>query len=398
MRLSGLLGSQQETLPGITGTARLQRRDGALPQRVAARDIVFLDRVDLDRRTAETLVAHEVSAVINASSSISGKYPNLGPEVLLAAGVKLIDDVGSEPLRGIRDGATVRLHSGGVFLSGKRGEELVVHGSEQDAETVAARMSEAKSAMSARVEEFSTNTAEFLRRERMLVLDGIGVPEVRIGMSGRHVLVLAPGEGHGTELERLRRYVREYCPVLIGVSEGADTLRAHGLKPDVILGDPTLLNERTLREAGEVVIPAGADGHAPGTARVQELGIGAVTFPAGGNPEDLALLLADVHGAALVVTAGSRASLEEFLDRERSLSNPSTFLIRMRLAGKVVDGSAALEFERSRLSNVVFLVLAFGVLLVGLLALAASGVGAPYLTVLGGFAEAVLEFCTGMIT
>ncbi|NHD15460.1 MULTISPECIES: putative cytokinetic ring protein SteA [unclassified Actinopolyspora] len=398
MRLSGLLGSQQETLPGITGTARLQRRDGALPQRIAARDIVFLDRVDLDRRTAETLVAHEVSAVINASSSISGKYPNLGPEVLLAAGVKLIDDVGPEALRGLRDGATVRLHSGGVFLRGKRGEELLVHGSEQDAETVAARMSEAKSAMSARVAEFSTNTAEFLRRERMLVLDGIGVPEVRVEMLGRHVLVLAPGEGHAVELGRLRRYVREHCPVLIGVSEGADTLRAHGLTPDVIVGDPTLLTERTLGEAGEVVIPAGPDGHAPGTARVQELGIGAVTFPAGGNPEDLALLLADVHGAALVVIAGSRASLEEFLDRERSLSNPSTFLTRMRLAGKVVDGSAAMEFERSRLSNIVFLVLAFGVLLMGLLALAASGVGAPYLTVLGGFAEAVLEFCTGMIT
>ncbi|WP_019854216.1 putative cytokinetic ring protein SteA [Actinopolyspora mortivallis] len=396
MRLTDLLGSQQETLPGIVGTARVQRRDGELPPRIAPRDIVFLDRVDLDRRTAEVIVECEASAVINASSSISGKYPNLGPEVLLAAGVTLIDDVGREVLHRIRDGATVRLHSGGVFLRDKKGEQLIVHGSEQRSDTVAARMSEAKSAMRARIEDFAVNSVEFLRRERMLVLDGIGVPELRVDMSGRHVLVLAPGEGHDTELRRLRRYIRECSPLLVGVGKGAETLHSAGLKPDVVVGDPTSVDERALGAAAEVVIPAGTDGSAPGTERIRQLGLGAVTFPAGGNPEDLALLLADVHGASLVVTAGFRATLDEFLDARRARSNPSTFLIRMRLGGKVVDGAAVPELERARRSNVMVLLLVLGTLLAGFLAVALYGEG-PRFTFLWGFAESVLEFGRGLL-
>ena len=97
-------------------------------------------------------------------------------------------------------------------------------------------------------------------------------------------------------------------------------------------------------------MPAHMDGHAPGLERVQDLGIGAVTFPASGNAEDLALLLADTHGADLVVTVGFQATLHEFLDRGRSGSNPSTFLTRLKLGSKVVDGKAVATLHRSRVS------------------------------------------------
>ena len=86
----------------------------------------------------------------------------------------------------------------------------------------------------------------------------------------------------------------------------------------MIVGDPDGLSTETLRSGAEVVVPAHFDGHAPGLERVQDLGIGAVTFPASGNAEDLALLLADTHGADLVVTVGFQATLHEFLDRGRS--------------------------------------------------------------------------------
>ena len=46
-------------------------------------DIVVLDVLDLDRITADALVDADIAAVINASPSISGRYPNLGPEVLV---------------------------------------------------------------------------------------------------------------------------------------------------------------------------------------------------------------------------------------------------------------------------------------------------------------------------
>ena len=86
------------------------------------------------------------------------------------------------------------------------------------------------------------------------------------------------------------------------------------------------------------MVPADTDGHAPGLERIQDLGIGAVTFPSSGNPEDLALLIAESHGACLVVTVGTQATLAEFLDRGRSGSNPSTFLTRLKLGARLVDG------------------------------------------------------------
>jgi uncharacterized membrane-anchored protein len=96
MKMSALLSRNASTRPGITGTARVDRDIDRLLQRVGAGDIVVLDALDLDRITADALVEAGVAAVINASPSISGRYPNLGPEVLVANGVTLIDETGPE--------------------------------------------------------------------------------------------------------------------------------------------------------------------------------------------------------------------------------------------------------------------------------------------------------------
>ena len=125
--------------------------------------------------------------MVNASPAISGRFPNLGPEALIAAGVMLIDDVGDETLNRLRDGARLRLHDGAVFS----GEELIGQGVLQTAESVANAMRAAKDGLSNQLEAFSANTIEFIRRDRALLLDGVGVPDVRVLLHGHHVLVVA---------------------------------------------------------------------------------------------------------------------------------------------------------------------------------------------------------------
>ncbi|QRP48972.1 putative cytokinetic ring protein SteA [Amycolatopsis sp. FDAARGOS 1241] len=375
MKLTGLLARNHEALPGITGVARVDRRTRELLRRVSAGDVVVLDQLDLDRATADALVDAEVAAVLNASPSISGRFPNLGPEILVDAGIPLIDSVGGELLRTVKDGTKLRVHEGGVFI----GERQIASGVEQTAESVADQMIEAKAGMSTQLEAFSANTIEFLRRERTLILDGVGVPELRVPMRDRHVLVVAGGTGHAEDLKRLKKYLREHRPVVVGVDAGADTLRAHGYPPDVIVGDPTGIGTATLRSGGEVVVPAQPDGHAPGVERIQDLGIGAVTFPATGNAEDLALLLADAHGASLVVTVGFQATLREFLDHGRSGSNPSTFLTRLKLGTKLVDGKAVATLHRSRVSLGAVALLILAAVVVVVAALLVSDVGSVYL-------------------
>jgi uncharacterized membrane-anchored protein len=375
MKLSGLLARNTETLPGIYGVARVDRRTRELLRRISPGDIVVLDQLDLDRATADALVDAEVAGVVNASPSISGRFPNLGPEILVAAGVPLVDSVGGEVLRSLKDGTKIRLLEGVVYA----GQRQIAQGVEQTRESIADQMIEAKAGMSTQLEAFSANTIEFLRRERTLILDGVGVPEVRVPLRDRHVLVVASGNGHAEDLKKLKKYIAEHRPVLVGVDAGADALRAQGYKPDIIVGDPHGIGAETLKSGGEVVVPAQPDGHAPGVERIQDLGIGAVTFPASGNSEDLALLLADAHEASLVVTVGFHATLREFLDQGRSSSNPSTFLTRLKLGAKLVDGKAVATLHRNRVSIGAIVLLVLSAIVMVAAALLVSDVGSVYL-------------------
>ncbi|HEV2474508.1 MAG TPA: hypothetical protein VGS41_17655, partial [Chthonomonadales bacterium] len=63
------------------------RRTKNLAKRIRAGDIAFIHHVDLDATAARSLADRKVYAVINAARSVSGKYPNQGPGVLLDAGV-----------------------------------------------------------------------------------------------------------------------------------------------------------------------------------------------------------------------------------------------------------------------------------------------------------------------
>lgn len=394
MKLPGLLTRTNDSLPGTQGVARVDRRTGDLVRRASAGDIVVLDQLDLDRRTADALVAAEVAGVVNASPSTSGRFPNLGPEVLVAAGVPLIDGVGTELLSTVKDGTKLRLHEGKIY----NGERELAEGTEQTPESVADQMIEAKAGMSAQLEAFSANTIEFLRRERTLILDGVGVPELEVSMRDREVLVLGDGPDAAEDLRSLKRYINEHRPVIVGVDGGADILAEAGYHPKIIVGDPQGIGTETLKSGAEVVVPAQSDGHAPGLARIQDLGIGAVTFPASGNAEDLALLLAESQGASLVVTVGFQATLREFLDRGRSGSNPSTFLTRLKLGSKIVDGKAVATLHRSRVSTAAIVLLVGAALLVLLAALLLSDVGKVYLDYLiQGFNDA-LTWVKGLLS
>ena len=168
--------------------------------------------------------------------------------------------------------------------------------------------------------------------------------------------------------------------MLVGVGAGADALRVAGYTPDLIVGDPAEISNEALTCGADVVVPAFADGHAPGLHRVQDLGAGAVTFPSSANPEDLALLLAAHHGAALVVTVGLSATMAEFLDRgpvgQQRLHLPDPAAGRRQL----VDARTIAPLYRSRLSIGAILLMLGAVLVAVVAALLVSDAGDALLT------------------
>ena len=392
VRLATLRRGKAAVLPGVTGQARLDRRTKNLTKRLNAGDIAVIDHVDLDRVSAEALVRAGVAAVVNAAPSISGRYPNLGPEILLAAGVPLLDNVGTEVFSALKDGERIRV-SGAELL---RGEQVIATGEEQTAETIGAAMLEARAEMSVQLEAFVTNTMEYVRRERDLLFDGVGVPELRTKIEGRHCLIVVRGYDYQEDLASLRPYIREYRPVMIGVDGGADALVEAGYRPDVVVGDMDSVSDDTLRSGAEIVVHAYPDGDAPGLKRVESLDVAAVVFPAAGTSEDVAMLLADELGAQLIVAVGSHATLVEFMDKGRA-GMASTFLTRLRVGGKLVDAKGVSRLYRSRIKTSSLVALIVSALATMLAALRLTPVTPTYGRLLGDRWHDLVQWFGGVL-
>jgi uncharacterized membrane-anchored protein len=374
MRLASVRRSRRaEALPGVSGVARVDRRTRHLTKRLKPGDVAVIDHVDLDRVSADSLVASRVAAVVNAAPSTSGRYPNLGPAVLLAAGIPLLDGVGTDVFSALREGDVIRVNGDTAYV----GEKVVATGTPQDAESVDASMAEARAGLHTQLEAFAANTMEYLLKERALLLDGVGVPDVRTDFDGRHAVVVVRGYDYREDLALLRPYIREYRPVLVGVDGGADALIEAGYTPDVIVGDMDSVSDDALRCGAEVVVHAYADGRAPGLLRVQDLGIDGVVFPAAGTSEDVALLLADEKGAVLIVAVGTHATLVEFLDKGRR-GMASTFLTRLRVGGKLVDAKGVSRLYRQRISGWAMVLLVASALAAMAAAVAVSARGRDY--------------------
>ena len=126
----------------------------------------------------------------NASGSISGRYPNVGPQILNEAGIPLLDAVGPRVMQ-LHDGDLLRLDDEGLW----RGDTRIAAGHLLDAEAIQALMHEARAGLAVQIEAFATNTMEYIRKERELLLDGIGIPAIRTRIHGRHTLVVRATDG-----------------------------------------------------------------------------------------------------------------------------------------------------------------------------------------------------------
>ena len=369
MRLSLHLRHAAPEGPGLHGPVRVDPRTKNLTKRLRPGDIAVIDHLDIDRVSAEALAGCRPIAVLNAAKSTSGRYPNLGPDILLAAGIALVDDLGPDVL-GLFEGSVVRVVDGEVDA----GEALVAEGTVQDEASVATAMDEARAGLSVQLESFAANTMDYLRRERDLLLDGVGVPDISTVIDGRQVLIVVRGYHYKEDLTALRHYVKEYRPVLIGVDGGADAIIEMGWTPHLIVGDMDSVSDKALSCGAEIVVHAYRDGRAPGVERVEKLGVKHVVFPATGTSEDVAMLLADDKGAELIVAVGTHATLVEFLDKGRS-GMASTFLTRLRVGTKLIDAKGVSRLYRQRISSwqLAWLVVA-GLLALGV-ALASTAAG-----------------------
>ena len=377
------------------GVARLGKRTKDLTKRLRPGEIAIIDHEDIDRVAAEALVEREPAAVLNVAASTSGRYPNAGPRILVDAGIVLVDSLGDEVFEGIRDGEQITVEEGRVLLEG----EPIAEGARQDDASVTASQEASREGLSEQLELFAENTMEYMLRERDLLLDGIGAPEVATRIDGRPVLIVVRGYHYKEDLATLKPFLRENRPVIIGVDGGADAVLEAGFRPDMIIGDMDSVSDRALRSGSELVVHAYRDGRAPGMERLAELGLaeGAVSFPASGTSEDIAMLLADEKGASVIVAVGTHGTLEEFLDKGRA-GMSSTFLTRLRIGSKLVDAKGVSRLYRQRISTFQLVLLALAGLAALAVALWATPGGQALVQILFARLDGLLSWFTTLFT
>jgi uncharacterized membrane-anchored protein len=335
----------------IQGTLRADRRTKDLVQRLKPGDVALIHHLDLDSTAARSLVDCRVGAVVNAAQSISGRYPNQGPAIVVDAGIPLIDAIGEDffALAAARDGMAAVIDGDAVRLP----DGVCAVGKRLTAALVANQLESARANLDRELEAFAQNTLAFIREEKAILLDPVGMPEVATAMRGKPAVVVVRGEGYKEDLGVIAQYVHDMRPVLIGVDGGADALLETGLKPHLIIGDMDSVSDAALKSGAELIVHGYARGEreAPGLARVEKLGLQAKVFHAPGTSEDIAILLADEKGASLIVAVGTHFSLVEFLDKGRG-GMASTFLVRLRTGSKLVDakGIARLWDTRPRIA------------------------------------------------
>lgn len=328
----------------IKGKAKVDGRTKNLVKRLSSHDIAVIDHTDIDELAAESLINCRPKAIINASSSITGRYPNAGPLKIIMAGVPLLDNAGQDVMQMIREGDEVVICGEDIFCR----DVFVARAVLLTEEAVREKMAAAEDNVKQELAKFVDNTLDYARREKGLILGEYPAPPLKTRLKGRHAMIVVRGAGYQHDILTVKSYIDEIKPVLIGVDGGADALLELGYRPDIIVGDMDSVSDKALQCGAEIVVHAYPDGSAPGLARVKELGLDAVVFAAPGTSEDIAFLLAYEHGAELMVAVGTHSNMIDFLEKGRP-GMASTFLVRLKVGSILVDAKGVSKLYRQGL-------------------------------------------------
>lgn len=348
----------------VEAIVKKDRKTKKLAKRIKAGEIALIDHVDIDEVAAKSLVEAKIKMVINASQSISGRYPNVGPGILSDEKILIIDNVGEDVFQKINEDETLIIEEGKIY----RGEEFIGEGEILDEARIEAKINNAYENIGKELDRFIDNTIEYAQKEKGLILGDVKIPKMKTNYVDKHVLVVVRGHNYKADLEAIISYIEEVKPVLVGVDGGADALLEFGYSPDVIVGDMDSVSDTALKSAKEIVVHAYPDGRAPGLKRIEKIGLEAVVFPSPGTSEDIAMLAAYENNAKLIVALGTHSNMIDFLEKGRR-GMASTFLVRLKIGSRLIDarGVSMLYQSRLKMKYIIALIMTalFPILIIG---------------------------------
>lgn len=336
-----------------------------LIKRLNPGEVALIRHRDIDEVAARSLVNRKPKAIINTNKSISGKYPNRGPAILLKAGITIIDMDDEDVFDLINENNIIKIFNNKIYVDNK----YIGKGKILTKEIIENKTYEAKNNLSIVLEDFIENTLEYAKKEKNLILGNLKMPDIDLKIKNRHVLVVVRGKDYKEDLLAIRTYINEVRPVLIGVDGGGDALLEFGYTPDIVIGDMDSVSDSCLRQCKEIIVHAYSDGRAPGLKRIKEQGLKCKLFPSPGTSEDIAMLLAFEKGADFIVAVGTHTNMIDFLEKGRK-GMASTFLVRLKIGPKLIDAKGVNKLYKERIKPIhlfsVFISSLIPIIIVGL--------------------------------
>ena len=320
-----------------SGRVRVDDRPKHLATRLERGDIAVINVADLDRDSAAALVEAAPTAVLNAQPSLTGRVAALGPRLILDAGIPLVDDLGQD-IMSLREGQDVTVAGGKVLVDGG----VIATGRAVSADDLDVDVADS----SALFAGFEGSVEDYLAKDGATVLRGEGVPSID-GLGKRPILLVTGSSVAAAELKALARWRSEAAPFVIAVDAGADVALKARLSLDLVVGDAELMSEKAIRRARAFVVRVGGDGLAPGSQRLDRMGVVYEQVAMAGTSLDAALVVAAHSGAAAVVTAGVSYGEAELVDAGRALVAPA-FFSRLAVGSRLIGAPAVAATFRPR--------------------------------------------------
>lgn len=328
----------------VKGKIKKDRKTKNLIKRLKPGDIALIAHKDLDEIAANSLVESKIKCIINTEETISGKYPNQGPSILLEANIPIYEANNKEIIDLVEEEEIIEIDEDKIIYKG----EIISNCQLLNDERISSLLDIGYDNLEKELDKFIENTLEYAKKEKGLVTGKVPIPKVKTKIRNRHVLVVVRGKDYKRDLQAIQSYINEVNPVMIGVDGGGDALLEFGYTPDIVIGDMDSVSDKCLKMSKEIVVHAYTNGKAPGLDRVKNLGLDAVIFPSPGTSEDIALLLAYANNADLIVAVGTHNNMIDFLEKGRS-GMASTFLVRLKVGSRLVDAKGVNKLYRSHL-------------------------------------------------
>lgn len=332
----------------IKSTYIVDKKTKHLLTRIKANQVAIINHPDIDEIAAYSLIEKKVKAVINFSTSITGRYPTQGLKKLLKARIPVYD-VGDyyDVFAQLIDNNEViidNMAKVAIFEGIKDVQIPLKHWTLKSWEMAFNR---GNNNIEQELNRFIDNTLEYALREKDFVLKPFNPPKLKTKLKGKHVVVVVRGNNYREDLAAIRTYISDYHPVLIGVDGGADLLLDNGYKPAIIIGDMDSVSDKALKSGAEIIVHAYPNGFAPGLERIQGLGLEVKVIPSIGTSEDVAMLMAYEGQAELIVALGAHSNMVDFLEKGRK-GMSSTVLVRMKIGTKLVDAKGVSKLYQPR--------------------------------------------------